>query len=121
MADTFKRYDYIKNSLEVLPHVFVCVCDDIFYNYELAGLAEEILKFEGVKVSFAIGRLSSSTIGVSARSMGDINVGKIMSKMGGGGHLANAAAQVKDKDLSDVFNLLSDILKEDLYESNIIE
>ena len=53
--------------------------------------------------------------------MGDINVGKIMSKMGGGGHLANAAAQVKDKDLSDVFNLLSDILKEDLYESNIIE
>ena len=121
MACTFKRYDYIKKSLEVLPHVFVCVCDDIFYNYELAGLAEEILKFEGVKVSFAIGRLSSSTIGVSARSMGDINVGKIMIKMGGGGHLANAAAQVKDKDLSDVFNLLSDILKEDLYESNIIE
>ena len=121
MVDVFKRYDYIKNALEVLPHVYVCVCDDTFYNYELAGLAEEILKFDGVKVSFAIGRLSSSTIGVSGRSMGDVNVGDIMSKMGGGGHLANAATQIKDKDLIDVFNLLCDILKEDLYEGNTIK
>ncbi|MCG4787892.1 DHHA1 domain-containing protein, partial [Roseburia faecis] len=40
--------------------------------------------------------------GISARSMGNINVQIIMEKMGGGGHLANAATQIAGKTVSEV-------------------
>lgn len=35
-------------------------------------------------------------ISVSARSMGEVNVQLIMEKLGGGGHLTMAGAQLKD-------------------------
>ena len=53
---------------------------------DLAMIAEELLKFENVEASFAIGKLSEEVIGVSARSVGNINVEKIMNAIGGGGH-----------------------------------
>lgn len=42
--------------------------------------------------------------------MGNVNVQVIMEKMGGGGHLANAATQISDKDITQVKQELVDIL-----------
>ena len=38
-------------------------------------------------------------VGISARSLGDINVQLIMEYLGGGGHSTVAGAQVKDKNV----------------------
>lgn len=50
-------------------------------------------------MAITIGRIAENQIGLSARSLGKINSQIIMEKMGGGGHLNNAAAQRKMKRL----------------------
>ena len=108
-----KRYGFISNSEEVVKDVLMCKMDDkVHGNVDIALLAKELLKFEDIKASFAIGKLSNRIIGISARSMGNINVGKIMEKLGGGGHLTDAAAQIKDKSIDEVAKKLKKLIKE---------
>ena len=108
-----ERYSFISNSEEVVKDVLMCKMDDkIHGNVDIALLAKELLKFEDIKASFAIGRLSHRIVGVSARSMGDVNVGEIMEKLGGGGHLTDAAAQIKDKSVDEVASELRKIVKD---------
>ncbi|KRL62951.1 DHH family phosphoesterase [Lactobacillus psittaci] len=61
-----------------------------------AQAADMALSLEHVDASFAVTRRKKDLVGISARSMGDINVQVIMEKLGGGGHLSNAATQLKD-------------------------
>ena len=108
-----QRYVYINNSEEVLKDVLICKMDDkVHGNVDIALLAKELLKFEDVKASFAVGKLSHKIVGISARSMGEINVGKIMEKFGGGGHLTDAAAQIKDKTVDEVYTMLKNTIKD---------
>ena len=69
-----------------------------------------MLNFEDIKATFAIGKISDDTIGISARSLGDIDVSVIMKKLGGGGHNSNAATQIKDKTLKEVKQSVIDIV-----------
>ena len=59
-----------------------------------AQLADRLLTIKGIKASFVCGRDRDRRTVISARSLGQVNVQVIMEKMGGGGHLTNAAAQV---------------------------
>jgi cyclic-di-AMP phosphodiesterase len=62
----------------------------------IAQAADTLLTLSGVVASFVISKRADQTIGISARSLGDINVQLIMERLGGGGHLTNAAAQLSD-------------------------
>jgi len=55
-----------------------------------------------VRMSILIFQLTEDTIGLSARSTGDLNVQVIMEALGGGGHQNVAGAQVKDASLADI-------------------
>jgi Predicted signaling protein consisting of a modified GGDEF domain and a DHH domain len=59
-----------------------------------AQVADELLNIKGVKASFVAGRNEHGKTVVSARSLGALNVQLIMEKLGGGGHLTTAGAQV---------------------------
>lgn len=108
-----KRYSFINNSEEIVPDVLMCKMDDKIYgNVDIALLAKELLKFEDIKASFALGKLSDRIVGVSARSMGNVNVGEIMKRIGGGGHLTDAAAQISDKSVDEVAFELEKIIKD---------
>lgn len=108
-----ERYSFISNSEEIAEDVLMCKMDDkIHGNVDIALLAKELLKFEDIKASFAIGRLSHRIVGISARSMGNINVGEIMERLGGGGHLTDAATQIKDKSVEEVAKELKKIIKD---------
>ena len=61
----------------------------------VAQAADELLDVRGVHTAFAAGRGKDRTM-VSARSRGTINVQTVMEKLGGGGHLNIAAAQVEE-------------------------
>lgn len=50
----------------------------------------------GISASFVIAERSDGRVGISARSLGEINVQIIMEQMNGGGHLTNAATQLED-------------------------
>jgi c-di-AMP phosphodiesterase-like protein len=58
-----------------------------------AQAADELLNITGVQASFLVFELNGG-ISFSARSMGQINVQIIMEKLGGGGHLTMAGAQM---------------------------
>src|SRR5699024_2820714 len=77
-----------------------------------AQAADTALDLENVGASFAITRRSDNTIGISARSMGKINVQIIMEKLGGGGHLSNAATQIKDVTIEEAKQKLLDAIDE---------
>ena len=59
-----------------------------------AQVADKLLTIKGIKASFVCGRDLDRRTVISARSLGEINVQLVMEKLGGGGHLTNAAAQV---------------------------
>lgn len=65
-----------------------------------AQAADELLNITGVKASFVLFR-SNEGYKISARSLGEINVQLVMEKLGGGGHLTMAAAQIDSSDSSD--------------------
>lgn len=62
--------------------------------------ADELLNITGVKASFVLFR-TNEIYNISARSLGEINVQLVMEKLGGGGHLTMAAAQINSSDSSD--------------------
>ena len=58
--------------------------------------ADSLLRVEGVRMTIILFMMKNGVIGISARSVGDLNVQVIMEKFGGGGHQNVAGAQVKD-------------------------
>nr|WP_295972413.1 DHH family phosphoesterase [uncultured Bacillus sp.] len=60
----------------------------------IAQTADTLLAMDKVSASFVISYRSDNMIGISARSLGEINVQIVMELLGGGGHLTNAATQL---------------------------
>ena len=59
--------------------------------------ADEMLNIEGIKASFVLYK-NGDEIDISARSFGEVNVQLIMETLGGGGHQAMSACQLKGVD-----------------------
>ncbi|MFX8704235.1 DHHA1 domain-containing protein, partial [Acinetobacter baumannii] len=57
--------------------------------------ADTLLNMTDVLASFVVAERTDGLIGISARSLGHMNVQIVMERMGGGGHLTNAAAQLE--------------------------
>ena len=72
-----------------------------------------MLFFNNIEASFVIGKLSKNVIGLSARSLGNFDIGKIVGKLGGGGDAFNGAARFEDTTIGKVEDELKKILKEE--------
>lgn len=77
----------------------------IYRREDLAKIADTILLFKNIEVSFVVGKTSEG-IGISARSMGNIKVGEILETLGGGGDDYEAATIIFDKNLNEVVDLI---------------
>ena len=82
-----------------------------------AQAANELLNIAGVKASFVLTQYNNE-IYISARAIDEINVQVMMEKMGGGGHMNIAGAQVKASP-DEVERMLNDIIDEEYQEANI--
>lgn len=76
-----------------------------------AQAANEMLNIKGVKASFVL-TLFKDTVYISARAIDEVNVQIIMERLGGGGHLNVAGAQLKGKTIAEAEHLLKTTLKE---------
>lgn len=97
--ESFLERTHLVATLEMVKPQMAVMCGDdnkIVDPIITAQAADTALDLENIGASFAITRRSQDTVGISARSMGKINVQLIMEKLGGGGHLSNAATQLKD-------------------------
>ena len=84
-------------------------------NIVIAKAADELLNIKNIEASFVLG-MKGDTVFISARSLGDVNVHILMEKIGGGGHIDIAGAQLKDVSLSQAYNMVKDIIEEYLEE-----
>ena len=83
-----------------------------------AQAANELLNVIGIKASFVLTEYNGK-IFVSARSIDEINVQLIMERLGGGGHLNVAGAQLVDCTIESAKRIIKDTLEEMVKEGEI--
>ena len=85
-----------------------------------AQAANELLNIIGIKASFVLTEYNGK-IYISSRSIDEINVQLIMEKLGGGGHLNVAGAQLSDCTVVQAKHMIQDTIDEMLKEGDIEE
>lgn len=83
-----------------------------------AQAANELLNVVGVKASFVLTEYHD-TIYISARAIDEVNVQIIMERLGGGGHMNIAGAQLPHITVSEAVTLLKNTLKQMLDEGDL--
>lgn len=78
----------------------------------IAQTADILLTMKDVNASFVVAERAEGGIGISARSLGEVNVQIVMENMGGGGHLTNAATQMPDATLDEAIAQLKQVIME---------
>ena len=84
-----------------------------------AQTADMMLSMENIDASFVVTKRNDGRVGISARSLGNKNVQRVMEKMGGGGHLSNAATQLSDITIEDAIRQLIQVIEEIGSEINL--
>ena len=69
--------------------------EERFDQVMIAQAADTLLSMSDIHTSFVLAYRTEDQVGISARSLGDVNVQLLMEKLEGGGHLTNAATQLK--------------------------
>ena len=93
---------------EVYKHYALSVCPSSGLQSPTivgAQAANELLNITGIKASIVF-TYYNDTIYLSARSIDEVNVQLIMERLGGGGHMTIAGAQLKDMSLEDAITLV---------------
>ena len=114
--DTFLLRSHLMETMEFLEPGMAVVSGEegkIYDTVVAAQTADTMLSMEKVEASFVITKRNDGRIGISARSLGQINVQTIMEKLGGGGHLSNAATQIEDVTVSEAKNQLIKVLNKE--------
>jgi c-di-AMP phosphodiesterase-like protein len=114
LSQYVKRAEIIRNAEVWDGGIAVAVGDEeeVYDQLLIAQAADTLLNMRGVRASFVIGRREDGLVSISARSQGEINVQLVMEALGGGGHLTNAACQLKNMSLEEAKARLTDTLTE---------
>lgn len=96
IADIVKEAEIINDSIGIS----VYTKEDKDANLICAKAADELLTISDITASFVLGK-QGDKIFVSGRSIGDINVQLILEKLGGGGHITVAGAQLEGMTLEE--------------------
>jgi c-di-AMP phosphodiesterase-like protein len=80
-----------------------------------AQAADELLNIKGINASFVLSQVNGDVF-ISGRSLGDINVQIVLEKLGGGGHLTVAGAQLLGLSINDGISKVKAAIEEYLRE-----
>ena len=103
----FDTYNKISNIIGKAQLVYDTIAISVYdeededSNVVCAKAADELLTISNITASFVLGKLNDK-ICISGRSIGDINVQVILEKLGGGGHITLAGAQVEGMNMDEV-------------------
>lgn len=116
------KAEIIKHAEVVFDHIAIAVVEQGVRNSQLliAKSADTLLNMTDIQASFVIGERPDGLIGISARSFGGLNVQVVMERMGGGGHLTNAAAQMEGT-VGEVASKLKKVLEQIESEEGLFE
>ncbi len=85
------------------------------------GIVSELRKTDGVEVAVLVHDTSSGAVKVSFRSRAEVDVSRIASRFGGGGHARAAACTFSGKSLDEVRDLVVAAVEEELSRQNRAE
>lgn len=118
LASIVSRAEVIKKAEIILGQIAIAVSDDHSENGQLvaAQAADTMLTIRGAKASFVLGTNESGAVFISGRSLGDINVQLILERLGGGGHMTVAGAQLPDTTMKAAREMLIESISASLEE-----
>lgn len=100
---TYSSISNVVKEAEIIGNeIAISVCQQSVKNSQLvaAKAADELLNLSGIIAAFVLSYVGNE-VWISGRSLGDINVQMILEKLGGGGHLTVAGAQLPGISLED--------------------
>ena len=112
---TYKARAQVVRDAEVYhDHYAVAICETTDVESPTivgAQAANELLNIVGIKASFVITDYRGKVY-ISARSIDEVDVQKLMEQLGGGGHLNIAGAQIPGDDIDEVKQKLIELIDE---------
>ena len=113
--DTFLEISNVTKNAKIFEDIIAIsrVTDKISNSDLVISIsADQMLNVLGIEASFVLYRFDDGSVKITARSLGEINVQVIMSRLGGGGHLTAAATVIKDAvSLDNVEKMLTEQIK----------
>ncbi|NBI29204.1 DHH family phosphoesterase [Chengkuizengella marina] len=122
LQEYLQQIEIIKNAKIVYDHIAIAVGKPNHKNSQLiiAKVADTLLNMTDVMASLVISERPDGKVGLSARSLGEVNVQILMERMGGGGHFSNAGAQVEGN-VEEVSERLEQVLSEVIKEEGLLK
>ncbi len=114
IADIVKNAEIIENSIAISTYEE----PGKDANTLCAKAADELLTISNITASFVLGN-TGENICISGRSIGDINVQVILEKLGGGGHITLAGAQLENMTIQEAKTELINRINEYFSEINV--
>jgi c-di-AMP phosphodiesterase-like protein len=117
-----EKAEIIKHTQTLYDHIALAVAEPgrKYSQLMIAQVADTLLNMTEIMASFVISERPDGLIGISARSLGDMNVQVIMERLGGGGHLTNAATQLEGS-IEDASRRLTQVLEEINQEEGLFQ
>lgn len=109
-----KKAIIVENSKIIKEHIAVGFYPEPVEDAHVLAAqgADALLNINGVSASFVLCPRKDGGVNISARSTGETNVQALMEKLGGGGHLTVAGAQLKDTDLDSAMDILTKLIED---------
>lgn len=101
VAEIYKENIAVSYLYEECPNMSVTV----------AQAADELLDITGIEASFVLAKMGNRIL-ISGRSLEQVNVQVILEKLGGGGHITIAGAQLDDVTMEDADQMLKQAIDE---------
>lgn len=103
----------VKDAEVVYDNIAISICPSNIKNAQLiaAQAADQLLSLSGIVAAFVLSYHEGEVV-ISGRSLGEINVQMILEKLGGGGHLTVAGAQIENVSIQEA----RESLKTAIYE-----
>jgi len=105
------RYDIVRRAHMHRGGIAISMSEKTVDRTIAAQAADELLNVLNVQASFVLFPEGDEIV-ISARSLGNINVQVILEKMGGGGHLNMAGAQIRGQSAEVVLSRLYEVIDE---------
>ena len=117
---TYQAISSVVSSAEIMNNnIAIALYDkeeDKNANITAAKAADELLTIGGIVASFVLTKMGEKVY-ISGRSIGDINVQLILEKLGGGGHITLAGAQIEGYSLEEAKQELINRINEYFFET----
>lgn len=111
--DNYKLKARIVTEAQVYSNnIAISLFSGIVPHLVIAEAADEMLEITDIKASFVVARGENGNVVISGRSLGEVNVQVILEKLGGGGHMMVAGAQIEQSSVFDAGEMLKKAIDE---------